>query len=71
MSKAKRHSVKSDEWIKNILNQHGISITISDIIEEFYNGDIIVRERCARGERVDVLKHFQRWLPKFLEAIKK
>lgn len=65
---------KSDlaEWAKLLFFRNGYQedINISALLDEFYNNDIQVRERCKHNERMETLRHFQYWLPKYIQQLK-
>ena len=60
------------EWARLKFSQNGYfaEIDIGALLDEFFDNDFTVRERCERGERMDVLKHFQNWLPKYINKLK-
>jgi hypothetical protein len=60
-------------WIKMQFSRNGFStldIDMKAILDEFFDNDFRVRERCESGERTEVLTHFQSWLPKFLKRLR-
>lgn len=60
------------DWIRLKFSQNGFrtEIDIGALLNEFYDNDFSVRERCEQNERTEVLKHFQNWLPKYLNKLK-
>lgn len=60
------------EWIQLKFSQNGYrtEIDIGALLDEFFDNDFTVRERCERNERTEVLKHFQNWLPKYINKLK-
>ena len=60
------------DWIRLKFSQSGFrtEIDIGALLNEFYDNDFTVRERCEQNERTEVLKHFQNWLPKYLNKLK-
>ena len=60
------------DWIRLKFSQSGFrtEIDIGALLDEFYDNDFTVRERCERNERTEVLKHFQNWLPKYINKLK-
>ena len=59
-------------WVRLKFSQNGYrtEIDIGALLDEFFDNDFTVRERCERGERMEVLKHFQNWLPKYINKLK-
>ena len=45
-------------------------IDIGTLLDEFYDNDFEVRQDCEQSRRMEVLKHFQNWLPKYLNKLK-
>ncbi len=69
----KKWVVESDlqEWVKMQLFHSGLTdLTLATLLAEFYDNDFSVREECERSERTAVLKHFQNWLPKYINKLK-
>ncbi len=59
------------EWIERLLTQNGYaSADIATLLDQFYDNDFRVRERCEQGERTETLRHFQNWLPKYINKLK-
>lgn len=58
------------EWAELQFARNGMSVDLDKFIDEFYDNDFKVRERCERNERTEVLKHFQNWLPKYINKLK-
>ena len=60
------------EWIQLKFSQNGYrtEIDIGALLDEFFDNDFTVRERCEQNERTEVLKHFQNWLPKYINKLK-
>lgn len=56
------------DWAKRQCFQKGCKteIDIGTLLDEFYNNDFEVRQDCEQGRRMETLKHFQNWLPKYL-----
>ena len=60
------------DWAKQQCLRKGCKteIDIGTLLDEFFDNDFTVRERCERNERTEVLKHLQNWLPKYLTKLK-
>lgn len=60
------------EWAKQMFFRNGYQseINLDVLLDEFYNGDFEVREDCAQSRRMETLKHFQNWLPKYIQQLK-
>lgn len=58
------------EWVLRMEKSHQVNLEIETLLNDFFDNDFIVRENCERGERMAVLKHFQNWLPKYIERLK-
>ena len=59
------------EWTEIQFTRNGLpAIDAKTLLDEFYDNDFKVRERCEQSERMDVLSHFQNWLPKYIHKIK-
>lgn len=59
------------EWVERQLYRSGFTdLSPATLIADFYDNDLIVRERCEQGERIETLRHFQNWLPKYLRKLK-
>jgi len=56
------------DWAKQQCFRKGCKteIDIGTLLDEFYNNDFEVRQDCEQGRRMETLKHFQNWLPKYL-----
>lgn len=63
---------KSDlkEWADRMLRRNNISVELEVLIDDFFDNDFKVRERCEQNNRIDVLTHFQNWLPKYINKLK-
>ena len=63
---------KSDlkEWAERMLARNKISVEVEAILDDFFDNDFKVRERCEQNDRIDVLTHFQNWLPKYIQKLK-
>lgn len=61
-----------EEWTKLQFFRNGytVDIDIGAILDEFYDNDFEVREDCEQSRRMEVLKHFQNWLPKYINKLK-
>lgn len=58
-------------WVKMQLTRNDCTdLDTTSLLDDFYDNDFSVRERCEQNERVEVLKHFQNWLPKYLNKRK-
>lgn len=58
-------------WVKMQLSRNDCTdLDTTSLLDDFYDNDFSVRERCEQNERVEVLKHFQNWLPKYLNKRK-
>lgn len=58
------------QWANMLVSRSNLNLITTSLLDEFYDNNFIVRERCERGERMEVLKHFQNWLPKYLNKRK-
>lgn len=59
------------EWTEMQFTRNGLpAIDTKTLLDEFYDNDFKVRERCEQSERMEVLSHFQNWLPKYIHKIK-
>lgn len=59
------------EWTEVQFTRNGLpAIDTKTLLDEFYDNDFKVRERCEQSERMEVLSHFQNWLPKYIRKIK-
>lgn len=60
------------DWAKQQCFRKGCKteIDIGTLLDEFYNNDFEVREDCEQSRRTEALKHFQNWLPKYLNKLK-
>ena len=58
------------EWADMLASRRNLNLETTTLLDEFFDNDFTVRERCERGERMDVLKHFQNWLPKYINKLK-
>lgn len=47
------------EWAELQFTRNGMSVDLDKFIDEFYDNDFKVRERCENNERMEVLTHFQ------------
>lgn len=63
---------KSDlkEWAERMLARNKIPLEVEAILDDFFDNDFKVRERCGQNDRIDVLTHFQNWLPKYIQKLK-
>ena len=59
------------EWIERLLRENGFAhLDLAALLDQFYDNDFLVRERCEQGERIETLRHFQNWLPKYINKLK-
>lgn len=58
------------QWANMLVSRSNLNLVTTSLLNEFYDNDFTVRERCERGERMEVLKHFQNWLPKYINKLK-
>ena len=59
------------EWTEIQFKRNGLpAIDAKTLLDDFYDNDFKVRERCEQSERMEVLSHFQNWLPKYIHKIK-
>ncbi len=58
------------QWANMLVSRSNLNLVTTSLLDEFYDNDFTVRERCERGERMEVLKHFQNWLPKYINKLK-
>lgn len=47
------------EWTELQFARNEMLVDLDKFIDDFYDDDFKVRERCERGERMEVLTHFQ------------
>lgn len=58
-------------WVKMQLTRNDCTdLDTTTLLDDFYDNDFKVRERCEQGDRLEVLSHFQSWLPKYLTKLK-
>lgn len=58
------------QWANMLVSRSNLNLITTSLLDEFYDNDFTVRERCERNERTEVLKHFQNWLPKYINKLK-
>lgn len=58
------------EWANMLLQRNHFDKDTTSLLDDFFDNDFEVREDCERGERMEVLKHFQNWLPKYINKLK-
>lgn len=58
------------QWTNMLVSRSNLNLITTSLLDEFYDNDFTVRERCEQNERVEVLKHFQNWLPKYINKLK-
>ena len=58
------------QWANMLVSRSKLNLTTASLLDEFFDNDFEVRENCERSERMAVLKHFQNWLPKYLNKLK-
>ena len=58
------------QWANMLVSRNQLNLSTASLLDEFYTNDFTVRERCEQNERTEVLKHFQNWLPKYLNKLK-
>jgi len=59
------------EWVERLLRENGFAhLDLAALLDQFYDNDFRVRERCEQGERIETLRHFQNWLPKYINKLK-
>ena len=58
------------QWANILVSRSKLNLTTASLLDEFFDNDFEVRENCERSERMAVLKHFQNWLPKYLNKLK-
>lgn len=54
------------EWAERKIYEKKGANSLEEYIRDFYENDFAVREKCERAERYEVLGHFQRWLPLYI-----
>lgn len=58
------------QWANMLVSRSNLNLGTTSLLDEFFDNDFTVRERCERNERTEVLKHFQNWLPKYINKLK-
>ena len=58
------------QWANMLVSRSNLNLVTTALLDDFYDNDFTVRERCERNERTEVLKHFQNWLPKYINKLK-
>lgn len=58
------------QWTNMLVSRSNLNLITTSLLDEFFDNDFTVRERCEHGERMEVLKHFQNWLPKYINKLK-
>lgn len=58
------------QWANMLVSRSNLNLVTTSLLDEFFDNDFTVRERCERNERTEVLKHFQNWLPKYINKLK-
>ena len=58
------------QWTNMLVSRSNLNLITTSLLDEFFDNDFTVRERCERNERTEVLKHFQNWLPKYINKLK-
>lgn len=68
IDKLKEYINSSDlrEWGERQILNKGSDKKLDDYLQEFYDNDFTVRENIERSARLEVLKHFQNWLPRYI-----
>lgn len=55
-----------DFYIQKQIRDHKAETTKEELIATFYDDDFTVREDVENNQRREVLKHFQSWIPRYL-----
>ena len=58
------------QWANMLVSRSQLNLSTTSLLNEFYDNDFEVREDCEQSRRMEVLKHFQNWLPKYLNKLK-
>ena len=58
------------EWANMLLQRNHFDKDITALLDDFFDNDFEVREDCEQSRRMEVLKHFQNWLPKYINKLK-
>lgn len=58
------------EWANMLIQRNHFDKDITALLDDFFDNDFEVREDCEQSRRMEVLKHFQNWLPKYIHKIK-
>ncbi len=58
------------QWANMLVSRSNLNLTTASLLDEFYDNDFEVRENCEQSRRMEALKHFQNWLPKYLNKLK-
>ena len=58
------------EWANMLLQRSHFDKDTTALLDDFFDNDFEVREDCEQSRRMEVLKHFQNWLPKYINKLK-
>ena len=58
------------EWANMLLQRNHFDKDTTSLLDDFFDNDFEVREDCEQSRRMEVLKHFQNWLPKYINKLK-
>lgn len=58
------------EWANMLLQRNHFDKDTTALLDDFFDNDFEVREDCEQSRRMKVLKHFQNWLPKYINKLK-
>lgn len=58
------------EWANMLLQRNHFDKDTTALLDDFFDNDFEVREDCEQSRRMEVLKHFQNWLPKYINKLK-
>ncbi len=58
------------EWANMLLQRNHFDKDTTALLDDFFDNDFEVRDDCKNGRRMEVLKHFQNWLPKYINKLK-
>ena len=53
-----------------LVRRSNLNLVTTSLLNEFFDNDFEVREDCEQSRRMEVLKHFQNWLPKYINKLK-
>ena len=58
------------QWANMLVSRSNLNLVTTSLLDDFFDNDFEVREDCEQSRRMEVLKHFQNWLPKYINKLK-